>query len=307
MEEWKKLIIRDKRFLSTQKNLEMKRLHTDDSMDYASKNGWINILNWWVQSGLELKYSEWAFTWACYSKQFEVLNWWLNSGLEIKLKPNIVDILIYTENVEVLNWWIQHRDKLPFDYDPKTIEGLCKTGRKTMLDWFKNSGLKLNYPEYILDTISMAGQNELLTWFVELGIPVRYSENAITYASIGGNIETLDWWLFSKFDFKYDETAMDSISMKPHEYNRTKVLDWWVTNHRLFPDRIPELRYSEDAMDDASANGYIDVLSWWLNSGLELKYSNRALNWARLHGHNNVCDWWRKSGLIINPESTTSE
>jgi len=66
-------------------------------MDFASVNGWFDVLQWWKKSGLQLKYT-WRATNADPGagdrwKQMnpfggvvnaETLHWWKTSGLEIK-------------------------------------------------------------------------------------------------------------------------------------------------------------------------------------------------------------------------------
>ncbi|KAJ6134986.1 hypothetical protein N7512_000146 [Penicillium capsulatum] len=71
-------------------------------------------------------------------------------------------------------------------------------------------------------------------------------------------------------------------------YGNPTVLKWWCDAPAL-----PNKEYKADAMDGASRAGFIDVLDWWLNSGLPLRYSERALESASAEGRVAVLDWWK--------------
>ncbi|KAJ5164416.1 Flavoprotein [Penicillium coprophilum] len=71
-------------------------------------------------------------------------------------------------------------------------------------------------------------------------------------------------------------------------YGNPNVLTWW----RDAP-ALPNKEYMADAMDGASRAGFVDVLDWWLHSGLPLRYSERALEAASAEGRVAVLDWWK--------------
>ncbi|KAJ5773090.1 Flavoprotein [Penicillium paradoxum] len=71
-------------------------------------------------------------------------------------------------------------------------------------------------------------------------------------------------------------------------YGNPNVLTWW----RDAP-ALPNKEYMADAMDGASRAGLIDVLDWWLHSGLPLRYSERALEAASAEGRVAVLEWWK--------------
>jgi hypothetical protein len=59
-------------------------------------------------------------------------------------------------------------------------------------------------------------------------------------------------------------------------------------------------------MDYASEQGHIELLDWWLHSGLKLQYTENAMNRASEKGHIKVLDWWLASGITelkYSPES----
>ena len=80
----------------------------------------------------------------------------------------------------------------------------------------------------------------------------------------------------------------------PHKascmYNAPTILQWWKDCPTII-----EKSYDEQAMDGASRQGFIEVLQWWLDSGLEPRYTDRALENASSKGLVDVLDWWRSN------------
>ncbi|KAJ5843997.1 uncharacterized protein N7525_001738 [Penicillium rubens] len=81
-------------------------------------------------------------------------------------------------------------------------------------------------------------------------------------------------------------------------YGNPNVLTWW----RDAP-ALPNKEYMADAMDGASRAGFVDVLDWWLHSGLPLRYSERALEAASAEGRVAVLDWWKTASANAPPSN----
>ena len=73
-------------------------------------------------------------------------------------------------------------------------------------------------------------------------------------------------------------------------YNSPAILQWW----KDCPAVIQKV-YDAQAIDGASRQGFIEVLQWWLDSGLQLHYTDRALENASSRGLVEVLEWWRTS------------
>jgi len=162
-------------------------------------------------------------------------------------------------------------------------------GHINVLEWWKNSGLKLYYDDVFIIAAIYNHDNaiKVLEWFKNSGLPIESeSEWVLNYASAYNNINILEWWKNSGLPLKYDENAIGLASSKSH----IGVLEWWK-NSGL------ELKYDNSILDDASMNGHINVLEWWKNSGLPLKYSQ---NLTTTNYADNVKEWWKNSGLPIN-------
>ncbi|KAI8804847.1 hypothetical protein BJ742DRAFT_741798 [Cladochytrium replicatum] len=75
------------------------------AMDLSSKAGKVNVLAWWYRSGLELKWTVNAMTWASSYGHRHVLDWRVESGLELLWNPKIISI--WNLRGEVLDWWLE--------------------------------------------------------------------------------------------------------------------------------------------------------------------------------------------------------
>jgi hypothetical protein len=118
---------------------------------------------------------------------------------------------------------------------------------------------------------------------------INITESHVDLLCYLGKIETLDF-LFKKFglELKYSVNALNNASSEGH----VNVLTWW------FKSNLP-LEYNARALNNASLNGHVNVLEWWLKSGLELKYTGDSLKLASEKGHVHVLEWWKKSGLEL--------
>jgi len=201
-----------------------------DMMDGASSLGFIDTLEWLVQSGLNTHYSANAIDSASQSGRINVLNWWLKSGLKLKYSSNAIN-------------FINNNKRMDEYFD--------------ILDWWKKSGLEISYSRDILDNASERGYVDILEQWKKSGLPMKYSSRAIIFASINGRIGVLDWWLKSGLKLIYSNDAMDGATKK----NRVDVLRWWH-------DSGLELRYSKTKYLEFEVNP--NTQNWWKQSGLKI-------------------------------------
>jgi hypothetical protein len=93
----------------------------DNIVEYASKYGHVEVLEWFKNSGYEFKYSAYAITAASENGHIQVLEWFKNSGYKFKY------------NVWAIIWASGY-------------------GHIQVLEWFKNSGYKFKYLKRALTT-----------------------------------------------------------------------------------------------------------------------------------------------------------
>lgn len=134
--------------------------YTSDAMDLASANGHVEILEWWKQSGLELKYTQNAMDSASHNGHTAVLDWWVNSGLRLLYYPLLLDKATIDCRLEVMEWW-RTQNKIRYSYSKLAFETALKYWNedwnefsfkketiredKRIAMWWFNSGLELRY------------------------------------------------------------------------------------------------------------------------------------------------------------------
>jgi len=161
-------------------------------VDSTSAYNQIGFLQWWLESEIDLEYSEHAMDGASGRGHINILSWWLHSGMELK-------------------------------YSVKAINKASVKGYIDSLNWWKYSGLILKYTNYAMDYAFSDNRIVVLNWWLSSGVPLKYSKNALHMALARGFIDILSWWYDSDLGLKYDDNAMD-IAIT---YGHAKAVNWW--------------------------------------------------------------------------------
>ncbi|ORZ30274.1 hypothetical protein BCR44DRAFT_1445467 [Catenaria anguillulae PL171] len=170
-----------------------------------------------------------------------------------------------------------------------SLRYLAHAGLLTLLQWFLEKCRIHSVPEekvFTHEVLRAAVDGEqvaVLQWWIDSGLPLHvpdsWSVDSVTCPA------TLTWIASSGVPFHSTEAAVDTA-------DSVAVLDWWLAH-----SGSSKLKYTDLAMDRASAEGRVDLLDWWVKSGCELKYSSQSFDLAAESGHLDVLEWWLASDL----------
>ncbi|AGD92793.1 hypothetical protein LBA_00875 [Megavirus lba] len=289
-------------------------------MDFASSDNRVDILDWYIESGYQLHYSNKAINSASVKNNIDVLNWWLYSGLDLKYDRSAIDIASAYGNIDVLNWWLNSGLELKYSKNSVCINIYLnfkpsQTIIINTLNWWLQSGLEIKYDESVIDTACRKNDIEIFNWWINSGLELKYTNNAINNASSGGYFDILDKWLdlYTNFniELKYDEHTID---YSPFGDNTIAILSWWIksnleikysdmlTSNIISLNRIDVFEFMlansmEIKCSDTIMNGIksSEMLNFWIDNNLPIKYSESSMDYAS----EDVLNMWFKSGLEL--------
>jgi hypothetical protein len=103
----------------------------------ASKNGDVQFLEWFKNSGYEFKYNNNPIYYASRYGHIEVLEWFKNSGYEFKYNKFVIIYASYNRNIKVLEWFKNSGYKFKYSSE-NVIMFASENEHNTVLEWFKN-------------------------------------------------------------------------------------------------------------------------------------------------------------------------
>ncbi|BGO99653.1 hypothetical protein NBRC10513v2_003880 [Rhodotorula toruloides] len=167
---------------------------TADAIDEASRHGQVEMLDFWLNSGLPLHYSDAALLSATFKRQVRTLEWWKNSGLPLKI-GNVLDFASMEGSTVCLDWWAN--SGLPCRYSKAALYTLSKTGNIPLLTWWHRSRFPLSFDKEVLTIATRFGQTRVLQWWLESGVEIEYRffdiEEAIEDC-VGDREAVTRWW-----------------------------------------------------------------------------------------------------------------
>lgn len=113
-------------------------------------------------------------------------------------------------------------------YSYYAVDVASENGYIDVLNWWKDSGLYLEYLESAMDRASRNGRINVLIWWKNSGLKLKYSTNAMNWASANGLIDVLNWWKNSGLELKYSNDTMDRALEGGIEHRREDTLIYWI-------------------------------------------------------------------------------
>ena len=146
----------------------LKKEYDAEALDNASRMGYVHVLDWWVRSGLPLKYTEAALESASKEGHLLVLEWWKEAALKddkIVLKPG------------------------------RSLLTAAQHGQTAVLRWWEGSGTPVGYSEGVCKIASAHGQTAVLdTWHELKGEKLSFDSQVLVAPTKQGHIDVLEWW-----------------------------------------------------------------------------------------------------------------
>ncbi|KAI0827883.1 hypothetical protein BC628DRAFT_1409447 [Trametes gibbosa] len=182
-----------------------------DALDGASRNGQVPSLDWWLDSGIPLEYTEAALESASAKNRIAVLDWWkANSAdprhhLQLKI-GRVMDMASTAGHVDALEWWAS--SQLEPKYDRQALYHASCHGKVEVLQWWLGSGLQMIFDQEALTGASRHNRPEVLEWWDNSGLPIQYRMCDIEEAledAIGGGEEAREWWRRKGVDFNAND------------------------------------------------------------------------------------------------------
>ncbi|CAL8578743.1 hypothetical protein XPA_004516 [Xanthoria parietina] len=211
--------------------------YNNDAMDFASKSGFVHVLEWWRRSGLPLRYSDAALEQASSQGHIAVLDWW--------------------------RWASSYRDIASGQSEGlfgsatnNTAGNIIETERMPPLPL--KAGKALIYA-------AQNGQTAAIRWWMSSGIPTVHEDAVARTASTHGHVNVLQLWKEMKGEkMQYDHQVL----VGPTKNQHANVLEWWKTSGYRAEYKTCDI---EEALEDSRGGaGEDDIRRWWAKNGLNL-------------------------------------
>jgi hypothetical protein len=195
-----------------------------DAMDGASRAGFLHVLDWWLHSGLPLRYSERALESASAEGRVAVLDWWKSASANASfLKPlplkvgKSVLLAAQSGRASSLAWW--DASGIPYSHAESVARIASTHGHVHVLDfWYRLKGPKMIFDNQVLVGPTKNGHDHVLQWWKDSGLRVEFKtcdiEEALEDAVSGAEGRVRRWW----------ERNGLNLGVGTREWMKTKVL-----------------------------------------------------------------------------------
>lgn len=185
-----------------------------ETLDGASRNGFLNVLQWWQESGLPLKFTEVALEQASAQGHLRVLEWWKN--LSAARNDN-------NASTEPSKLWLK---------PGKSIVFATQNGKTDVVRWWLQSGIAFSHEDVVAKLASTHGHVDILQLWHELkGNKMIFDNQVLVGATKMGNVGVLEWWKQTGLKVEYKTCDVEEALEDGHEGQRgVEVRRWWARN-----------------------------------------------------------------------------
>jgi len=177
-----------------------------DAVDGASRAGFVNVLEWWRTSGLELRYTERALESASAEGRVDVLEWWKNASanappdkpIPLKVGKSVL-LAAQSGSTASLAWW--DASGIPYSHAESVARIASTHGHVHVLDlWYRLKGPKMIFDNQVLVGATKNGHDHVLEWWRRSGLRVEFKtcdiEEALEDADpvSGAEARVRRWW-----------------------------------------------------------------------------------------------------------------
>ncbi|SMQ50588.1 unnamed protein product [Zymoseptoria tritici ST99CH_3D7] len=131
---------------------------TEAALEQASSQGHIAVLEWWRSqstshddskstvadsSKVRLKPGK-SICYATQNGHTDVVRWWLSSGIAFPHEDTVAKLASTHGHVDILSAWHEAKGSKMI-FDNQVLVGATKSGNVSVLEWWRRSGLKVEY------------------------------------------------------------------------------------------------------------------------------------------------------------------
>lgn len=187
----------------------------------------VELMDWLKHNVSTFHCTSSAINLACSNNAMDMLDWWANSGLDLKIDEEAFRI---TENVEVLDWLAHHANSLVLR---NVLGGLmheaCGSGDLKIMEWCEDKSRMMGnilFPKDCVDGLVNHGNLDLLKWWHAKGLEFRFSPYALDLAIRQGKFEILNWWKCMGLEFQHWSTIIVDVFYS----QRIDIAIWLLDN-----------------------------------------------------------------------------
>ncbi|ORY02678.1 hypothetical protein BCR34DRAFT_493019 [Clohesyomyces aquaticus] len=188
----------------------------------ASVFGKTEILEYWRTSPMFLtkEYSAEAMDNASRTGSVQALNWWWDSGLELKFTEAALEQASSQGHVQVLEWWKEHSSYRSETTTPSSSEDGQNEESKPPRELKLKVGKSITYA-------TQAGSLPSIEFWAQSGIPYSHEDTIAKLASTHGHTQILDYWKTLRGEkMLFDNQVLVGATKMGHR----DVLEWWKTS-----------------------------------------------------------------------------